>query len=131
MAYLDKILENLHKLGLSSQQEIKQYFASRDDINDKVKEVLFNLGYKNTAPTPEHQALYLKWTNSWQMDHEVVLVACRQAVRKRSRSHINQVDGILTRWKERRLLLNLRILKLSETEEDLLDEIKTVLERRG
>ena len=131
MAYLDKILENLHKLGLSSQQEIKQYFASRDDINDKVKEVLFNLGYKNTAPTPEHQALYLKWTNSWQMDHEVVLVACRQAVRKRSRSHINQVDGILTRWKEEGFIKSQDIKNYLKQKKILLDEIKTVLERAG
>ena len=56
MAYLDKILESLYKVGITSQQEIKEYLSSRDSINDKIKEVLFNLGYKNTLPTPEHQS---------------------------------------------------------------------------
>ena len=44
MAYLDKILESLYKVGITSQQEIKEYLSSRDSINDKIKEVLFNLG---------------------------------------------------------------------------------------
>ena len=83
MGYLDKILESLHKLGITSQQAIKDYLSSRDSINDKIKEVLFNLGYKNTVPTPEHQSLYMKWTNDWEMNHDVVLLACKQLIRKK------------------------------------------------
>src|SRR5690554_319602 len=103
MAYLDKILESLYKVGITSQQEIKEYLSSRDSINDKIKEVLFNLGYKNTLPTPEHQSLYMKWTNNWQMDHDVVLLACKQLIRKKARSSFNQVDELLASWNERGL----------------------------
>ena len=131
MAYLDKILENLHKLGLTSQQEIKNYLSSRDSINDKIKDVLFNLGYKDTAPTPEHQALYLKWTNNWGMDHEVILLACRQAVRKKSRTNINQVDEILTTWKERGFVKAQDIKNYLREKKILIDQIKAVLDRAG
>ena len=56
MGYLDKILESLHKLGITSQQAIKDYLSSRDSINDKIKEVLLTSGIRipylplNTSP---------------------------------------------------------------------------------
>lgn len=131
MAYLDKILENLYKLGLSSQQDIKQYLSSRDDINDKIKEVLFHLGYKDTAPTPEHQALYLKWINNWAMDHEVVILACKQCVRKKQRSTFNQLDQLLTKWKERGFTKSEDIKNYLKHKKILLDEIRAVLDRAG
>ena len=118
-------------MGLTSQQEIKNYLSSRDSINDKIKDVLFNLGYKDTAPAPEHQALYLKWTNNWGMDHEVILLACRQAVRKKSRTNINQVDEILTTWKERGFVKTQDIKNYLREKKILIDQIKAVLDRAG
>lgn len=131
MAYLDKILESLNKLGLSSQQEIKEYLDSRDTINDRIKEVLFNLGYKDVAPTPEHQALYLKWTKTWQMSHDVVLLACKQSIRRNSRSSINQVDQLLTKWKERDFKKSKDIKNYLKHKKILISEIQAVLERAG
>lgn len=131
MGYLDKILENLHKLGLSSQQDIKQYLSSRDSINDKIKDVLFHLGYKNTTPTPEHQALYLKWIDNWNMDHEVVLLACKQSVRRKNKSSLNQVDQLLARWKERGFIKAQDIKNYLKHKKILTNEIRAVLERAG
>ena len=131
MAYLDKILESLYKVGITSQQEIKEYLSSRDSINDKIKEVLFNLGYKNTLPTPEHQSLYMKWTNNWQMDHDVVLLACKQLIRKKARSSFNQVDELLARWNERGLTKSKDVKNYLNHKELLINEIRAVLERAG
>ena len=126
-----KILESLHKLGITSQQAIKDYLSSRDSINDKIKEVLFNLGYKNTVPTPEHQSLYVKWTNNWQMDHDVVLLACKQLIRKKARSSFNQVDELLARWNERGLTKSKDVKNYLNHKELLINEIRAVLERAG
>ncbi|HZJ57488.1 MAG TPA: DnaD domain protein [Clostridia bacterium] len=131
MGYLDKILENLHSLGLLTQQDIKSYFSSRDTINDSIKDVLFNLGYKSTAPTPEHQSLYIKWTTSWQMDHDVILLACKQLIRKKTRIGFSQVDGLLAKWKERGFTRSKDIKNYLRHKKILINEIRTVLERAG
>ena len=131
MGYLDKILESLFNLGLSSQPEIKKYLSTRENMNDKIKEILFHLGYKDTAPTPEHQALYLKWVNTWEMDHEVVIMACRQSVLKKQRSNLNQVDRILSKWKEQGLIKTKDIKDHLKRKKMVLDEIRAVFERAG
>lgn len=131
MGYVDKILEKFFKMGLSSAEEIRKYQSSQESINDAVKELLFHLGHKNMAPTPEHQALYMKWTQTWKLDHSVILLACKQCVREKLGNSFEKVDLLLSKWKERGLT-NLEDIKAHIKHRRSIDnEIRAVLERAG
>jgi len=131
MGYVDKILEKYHKLGLSTAEEIRQYNSSQENINNAIKEVLFYLGQKGTAPTPEHQALYIKWNQSWKLDHSVILLACKQCVRYKSSNSIEKVDLILSQWMEHGFRTLEDIKSYIKHKKDMDNEIRAILERAG
>ena len=66
-AYLDRILANMYSKGAITVQEVKQYLDMQDDSYARIKEVYFQLGYKNTAPAPAHLSMY-------EMDKEYKLI---------------------------------------------------------
>lgn len=131
MGYVDKILEKFYKLGLSSVEEIRQYQSSQESINNAIKEVLFYLGHKDMAPTPEHQALYIKWNQTWKLDHSVILLACKQCVRKKWDNSIEKVDLLLTKWRELGLHTLEDVKAHIKQRKNMDNEIRAILERAG
>ena len=131
MAYLDKILENLHKAGLESSQEVSSYLASRESVNDKIKELFLHLGKKDISPTPEHQAFYLKWTREWELNHEVLVLACKHCVRKGVDASLQSLDNLLEKWVKLGLKTTEDIKKYLGQIRKMDNEIKEILERAG
>ena len=131
LGYLDKILENFNRLGLKTSQQISQYLENRETIISKIKKVLFELGYKDTTPTPEYQAFYMKWTTQWQLQHEVILIACKQCVRKKLDTSFETVDAVLKRWVEKGLRTKEDIKEYLRIKQKLNEQIQAVLERLG
>src|SRR5690606_28303542 len=96
-AYLDKVLENMYGRGLKTPQQIRTYQSSRKSVNHLIREILYNLGQSNVTATPEHQELYVKWTEKWQIEHSVILIACKQCVRNKTNT-FEDLDVLLQKW---------------------------------
>ena len=131
LGYLDKILENLHKLNLKTPQQIQEYLKNRESITSKIKAVLFELGYRETTPTPEHKAFYAKWSNQWQLDHDVIILACRHCVRKKLDTSFESLDTILKQWIDNDLRTKEDIKEYLKKKQKLNTEIQAVLDRAG
>jgi DnaD/phage-associated family protein len=131
MGYVDKILEKFYRLGVSTTEQIRQYRESQEDINNAVKEVLFYIGQKDMAPTPEHQALYIKWNQTWKLGHSVILLACKQCVRKKSGNSIEKVDMLLKQWTAHGFHTLEDIKAHLKRKKNMDNEIRAVLDRAG
>lgn len=129
--YLDKILENLHNLELKTTQQIRGYLTSRESINTKLNSVFFELGSRGTTPTPEHKAMYLKWTEEWKLEHGVILLACRQCVRKKLNTSFETLNTILQTWMKNELLTTKDIKNYLNRKQKLDSEIRVVMDRAG
>jgi DnaD/phage-associated family protein len=129
-AYLDKILENFNRLGLSTPQDIYNYINSRDVVNNHIKEVMYELGYKDSLPSPEHQSMYLTWTQKMGIEHDTIILACKQCVRKKQAS-FDKLDILLQKWVGYGLRSPGDIKDYLTKKKQLDMEIQAVLDRAG
>jgi len=130
-AYIDKILFTLHNLSLTTPQQIEEYHSSREIVNTRIKEVLFNAGYKEISITPEYQTFYYKWTNQWHFEHQCILMACKQSVRKRGATSFEKLDQTLRQWKEHDLLTIEKVTTFLNNRHALDENIRAVFENCG
>lgn len=129
-AYVDKILSALHKKGLTTSQEISGHHDTRESLQDRIKEVCLNLGYRENIPAPEHLEMYQRWVSELGMDHEVVLLACRQSVRKKHHTY-EDLDRLLVNWAKNGLTDTKAIQQHLEQRKRMDNEILAVLSRAG
>ncbi len=101
-AYLNKVLENLRKKNITSQQELESARQAREEAMRPVREVLDALGAKGVSPTEDLAALYASWLQMG-FSHEAVLRAARTALRA-GKSRFEDVSQQLSEWKKRGLL---------------------------
>ena len=129
-AYLDKILANMHSKDVSSTHEVKQHLDKQDDSFNRIKEVYFELGYKNNAPTPEHIHMYKVWIKEYGLEHDLIILACKQCVRRKNTT-FDQLDDLLKQWVSKGFR-NVNEVKEYLSRQKVLDnEIKAVLQRAG
>ena len=129
-AYLDKILANMHSKDLSSTHEVKQHLDRQDDSFTLIKEVYYELGYKNNAPTPAHLSMYQNWINEYGVDHDLVILACKQCVRKKTTTFDN-LDDLLKQWASKGFRNVTEVKDYLSKKKTLNNEIKAVLQRAG
>ena len=129
-AYLDKILENMHNKDVTSPQDVKQHLDNQDEIYAKIKEVYYQLGYKDNVPTPAHLTMYNEWVNRLKLDHELILLACRQCVKKNSTS-FEHLESLLKQWAENGFTTVSQVKEYLSRRKAVDNEIKAVLERAG
>ncbi len=130
LSYLDKILSGLHSLGVKTHHAIDKHLKNRESVTDRLKEVYYQLGYKDTASTPEHLSMYMKWIEDSRLDHGVILLACKQCVRKKSNTFEN-LDNMLLSWVQNGLTTEEDIKKHIAKRKALDNEVQAVLERSG
>ncbi len=128
--YLDKILANMQKHDVTTSQEVKQHLNKQDDSHTQIKEVYFQLGYKNNVPTPAHLAMYKEWTTKYGMSHDIILLACKQCVRKRTTS-FEHLDDLLKQWADEGFSNVTDVKNYLAQRKSLDNEIKAVMERAG
>ncbi len=129
-AYLDKILGSLYEKGIISANDIKMHLESSSDMADKIKEIYRQLGYKNTSPAPEHIQMYNAWIKECKLEHGVILLACKQCIRKRMTS-FESLDNLLRQWASNGLVTEESIKAWLSRKKYIENEIKAVLERAG
>lgn len=129
-AYLDKVLENMYGRGLKTPQQIRTYQSSRKSVNHLIREILYNLGQSNVTATPEHQELYVKWTEKWQIEHSVILIACKQCVRNKTNT-FEALDVLLQKWLDYDLRTYADIKAYIDRKRKLDMDIRAILDRAG
>jgi len=129
-AYLDRILANMYSKGAITVQEVKQYLDMQDDSYARIKEVYFQLGYKNTAPAPAHLSMSEKWTKEYTLDHDMILFGCKQCVLNNTTS-FESLDDLLSECVSRKLASVSEVKEYLEEKKAMDNEIKAVLDRAG
>lgn len=130
-AYLDKILSNLHVVGMRSVRQIEEYLTTRESINDKIKEVLFHAGHKEISISPEYQAYYIKWTNEWHLNHDCIILACKQCVRKKGAASLETLDITLKQWADNGLLTTENVKAYLNDRQVMDEQVRAIFERCG
>jgi DnaD/phage-associated family protein len=129
-AYLDKILANMRSRDVTTPQEVRQHLDYKDDIYTQIKDVYYQLGYKNTSPVPAHLNMYQEWTNRYGLSHEMILLGCEQCVRKRATTFEN-LEDVLKQWMDLGLTSVSELKSYLSRQKAIDNEIKAVLERAG
>ncbi len=128
--YLDKILENMHKNDATTPQEVKMHMDTQENDASRLKEVYRQLGYKDNKPTPEHLTMYRSWTHGLNLNHDVILQACRQCVRKNANS-FEYLDALLKQWAKNGLTTVTEVKDFLSRRKATDNEIRAILERTG
>lgn len=76
LAYVNRILENLHALGLHTEKQIKAYLAESDTDRRLASVVLFELGEKSRAVTQSH-LLAIKKFKDMGFEAEILIFIAR------------------------------------------------------
>lgn len=128
--YLDKILENYYENGVVSLSQMREFTAAQQSKNAHIKDVLYHLGLRSVAITPEHEALYKKWITTWEFEHSVIITACKQAIRQSSsRPPLQTCDNLLEHWHQLQLTTSSAMENYLATQSKYDQEIKAFLER--
>jgi DnaD/phage-associated family protein len=129
-AYLDRILANMYKKGAITPQEVRAHLDKQDDVHTRLKELYYELGHKDNKPTPEHLSMYRNWTVNCSLDHEVILLACKQCVRNQ-RNTFEYLDSLLNQWLKNGLTTVQDINDFLSKSKTMDNEIRAVLQRAG
>lgn len=95
--YLDEILRSLKEKGALTASGIQDLSARENRERGEIKEILNILSIKGgAADSPDYREYYEKW-RSQGIDHEIVIKACRECVKKGSPKP-GAVDRLLDEW---------------------------------
>lgn len=75
LAYINSILENLHKLDLHSDKQIKAYLLENSNERRLVSVILFELGERSRVVSPIHLNTVSEYKNYGFKDETLILVA--------------------------------------------------------
>ncbi|MHB1314956.1 MAG: DnaD domain protein [Christensenellales bacterium] len=92
MAYLDKILYNLHQNSCKTTQQVSVFLTDRNALSDRLKELLYLLGQKG-RPTNQNQEQYENWLEMG-FSYDAVKRACSYIASKGGHS-FSAVDQLL------------------------------------
>ena len=100
--YLDGILKNLYSEGKLSSFAVRDHFASTEQMDETIKELLRALASPRLTVSSEYRTKYLRWLEMGFGEKEMAF-ACAQAV-ARGAANLDYVDTLLTGWKAKGLL---------------------------
>jgi DnaD/phage-associated family protein len=129
-AYLDKILANMQSKNVTSQQEVRQHLDMQDDSYARIKEVYYDLGYKDNTPAPAHLSMYRDWIEQYGLQHDLILLGCKQCVRKK-KTTFEDLDDLLKQWASQGFSNVTEVKDYLSKKKAMDNEIKAVLERAG
>ena len=101
-AYLDKVLENMHKKQANTSADIARVQKTRTDAMAPVREVLETLGQKGASATEDFAVLYAGWLRMG-FSHDAILIAARRIASSRSSKTMDSVSELLQSWARRSL----------------------------
>jgi len=78
---MDETVSRFFKLGLVSEQAINQYTSEMAQVDKKIKEVLEACELFRNVNSSD-RSFYKIWTNSWNFDHDSILLVAKKAVGK-------------------------------------------------
>ncbi|MGI6537524.1 MAG: DnaD domain protein [Caldicoprobacterales bacterium] len=129
-AYLDKVLENMYKRNVITPEDVKRHLERQDDIYSRIKELYFEMGYKDNVPTPVHLNMYKEWKDKLGLVHDVIILACKECVKKK-KTTFEHLDNLLEEWADLKLFTAAEVQEYLAREKTMDYEIKAVLDRAG
>ncbi|MBR0140378.1 MAG: DnaD domain protein [Firmicutes bacterium] len=96
--YVGKILKDWKAMGLSTEEDVREYLSDMDRHYELYRKVFRALGFKYN-PTLEQKRLMDSWTDELGFSAEKILEACAKTV-SISNPNIKYVDSVLRGWSE-------------------------------
>lgn len=103
MAYLDGILLRQHQLGRHDAQMLSSGIAKERTARDFAREVYAGLGRTGITPTQDDLAVIGGWRERGFTD-ELILMAVTAAHRRAGGGTMEDVDGLLEKWKQQGMM---------------------------
>lgn len=97
MGYVDGILRRFHGQGLHTAKEIRTGLIDQQALDDRVKKLLSEMGFRGTGPTDDSRALYRKFVEQGFSEETIALAAQRVA---RKRGTLDALEKTLGIWRE-------------------------------
>ena len=126
MAYLDKILYNLHQNGCKTTQQVAVFLTDRNALSDRLKELFFALGL-NSRPTTQHQEQYETWLEMG-FSFDAIKLACGYIAAHGGHS-FSAVDQLLHSLKELGLFTEPQLKERFAFLDQLDEDVKVIYQR--
>ena len=102
MAYLEGILRRQHQQGRHGVDALSEGMRSENQVRDFVRKLLQALGRVGIVPTEEDVALVEGWRSAG-VEEALMELAARSAHRHSSAANLEDVGGVIERWRARGL----------------------------
>lgn len=78
---MNKVLSKFHKLGILTDQSLKEYFAEVLSVDKKIKDILENLSLSRNVNQFDRDKFKI-WKEVWQLSDDLISYACTLALGK-------------------------------------------------
>ena len=95
------VLLKFYKLGLLSLESLQKYFEEVLSEDEKIKELLLQLGADNRSVNSYDREFYKNWVNNWNISNELISYGASLASGKSQ--PMKYLNGILARWHENKI----------------------------
>jgi DnaD/phage-associated family protein len=98
---MNNVILKFYKLGLLSIQSLQQYFTDILSEDEKIKELLLQLGADNRSVNSYDRDFYKNWTNNWGISSELIFYGASLAAGKAQ--PMRYLNGILAKWHQNKV----------------------------
>lgn len=93
---LDVRLSNLYEQNVLTARQAAEVLDSRDDVRDKLRRIVREMGAGDSIDAPENQAMYRRWNEDGFSDKAIRRVA--RQLSQEGRHQLSDLNSVLSRW---------------------------------
>lgn len=98
---MNLVILKFYKLGLLSLESLQKYFEEVLSEDEKIKDLLLQLGADNRSVNSYDREFYKNWTHNWGISSELINYAASLASGKSQ--PMKYLNGILAKWHENKI----------------------------
>jgi DnaD/phage-associated family protein len=98
---MNLVILKFYKLGLLSLEGLQKYFAEVLSEDEKIKELLLQIGADNRSVNSYDREFYKNWVHNWNISYELINYAASLAAGKSQ--PMKYLNGILAKWHENKI----------------------------
>ncbi len=98
LKYIEKVAVSWHEKGLTTPEQLLDYISKEDEKNGKFHAVRKGLGISDRPLSKTEEKYILKWTGTWNMPDDMILLAYEYCLLNTSRLSFPYMDKIIEHW---------------------------------
>ena len=130
MAYLDGILLRMYQKGLREAGELQVQAQKEQEERDFGRQLMHTLGRVGITPNDEDLAMIRAWREEGA-EEALILLAAQTAHRRAGGGSIEEIGGVLERWRARGLVTEADVRRETERVRESNRELREIFEIAG